>query len=731
MANNGWVGEEDIGIPAKGFFTIVFSAAGYAGLCGIIHIILSKINTGKKPVSTLDSLKDKILKSKQFWYRFAFVILAAAVGGNYIAETCGGSDGAFCSNWHLMYWYCLVLVVTANISLKPHEFYLGEGVSFSDTFKFYFLNKPLPTEEETEKMVRSKYFTQEDGTTASEGIGFWTLMPSVFITWIFAKSIRNSSVLGARFGMLGGLAYCSWYLSFFSSGIVCYFLRTKYGFKSLPTAIATNYGQFACFCFELCVLFRIFNETWSNATVIGLFYGEAGSSRYWGAAWFSVLVPAAYVIMGGMRSSLFSDVFQAALAVLFLVVVLGTIASDKDFSSNTDAFSYSPTTLWGVDGWQPGFWAYTVAGCVGGIISYPWFDPVLTDRAFIGKPKTMLLSFLVGGTVAMIFIFFYAVIGVYGAWAKEKYVADCGCAGGIATAASASCPTDFNPCSHLTGSLGEASDVAWLLGHRTYRGAEVFVNLVMITASVSTLDSTFTSASKLISLEFCGWLKLKGDTRDFVGPLRPVDLHYIGEYHMIVARIFVAVLALVGTAFLGYEKDAMKATTVAGMSIMGIGAPIWWMTIWRTKTETRKGWRQAPLAFIVPFIVGWVIGISYYVQGVDNTERKSVCAKMVNATADCVTSMQGWTYNLNIGTYTNGAGAETQNAYGRYLGVMLLGHGIVVVLFFIFFAFHQVVQIPGFECPEVELVKEEFPKIEEVRLKDATAEVATITTVSC
>jgi len=197
-------------------------------------------------------------------------------------------------------------------------------------------------------------------------------------------------------------------------------------------------------------------------------------------------------------------------------------------------------------------------------------------------------------------------------------------------------------------------------------------------------------------------------------------VHYIGEYHMILARIFIVVLAFIGTAFLGYEKDAMKATTVAGMSIMGIGAPIWFMTIWRTKSESRKGWRQAPLAFIVPFIVGWIIGISYYVNGENNTDRKEYCATLTNSTADCVTSEQGWTYSLNVGTYTNSAGAEVQNAYGRYLGTMLLGHSIVIALFFIFFAFHQLVQIPGFECPEVLPVKEDelaiMPKGEDKKM---------------
>jgi len=676
-----WVGKDgEIGIPAGSLFIAIFTLAGYALICGAVHVVLKKMNPeGEKPTVD-DSLLKKLLRTPQFFYRLIFFVVACVIGYLQIQDTC--EEGRHCDNWHLIYWYSLVFVVTANVSNRPYEFYLGEGVSMTDLLKFYLRSKALPTEEDLEQRVRDKYLNAStNDETTDAGIGFWTLMPSAFITWIFAKSIRNSAVLGARFGVLGGLAYDSWYLSFFSSAIVCYVLRTRYNFKSLPTAIFKNYGSVAVICFQLAVLFRLFNEVWSNSAVIGSFYGSTGSDRYWGATWFSVAIPAGYVLMGGMRVSLFSDVFQAALAVLFLAVILGFIASDEDFSKDTNAFEYSPgEQIYGVDGWQPGWWAYTAAGVLGGSVSYPWFDPVLTDRAFLGRPKTMLKSFFVGGFLAMCFIFFYAVIGVYGVWLEEKYSADCGCDSGVALAATSACPTDWNPCEFLAGTRGEASDVAAILGQRTYRGVEVFVNLVMITASLSTLDSTFTSAAKLVSLEFCGWLQLEGDTRPALGPLRPVDIDHIGHQHITVARAFIVFLMFVGNSFLGMETDAMKATTIAGMAVMGLGFPIWWMTIWRTKKESRRGWRKAPLAFVVPFAVGWFFGLSYYFQGKESSEYPE--------------REKGWTYDLNVaGSYTKNNGEEADYAYGRYLGTMLLGHLICLGSFLFFFAFHQVVPL--------------------------------------
>ena len=47
-------------------------------------------------------------------------------------------------------------------------------------------------------------------------------------------------------------------------------------------------------------------------------------------------------------------------------------------------------------------------------MSYPFFDPVLTDRAFLAKPSTMLGAFLLGGFVAALFIFFFGFVGIYG-----------------------------------------------------------------------------------------------------------------------------------------------------------------------------------------------------------------------------------------------------------------------------------------------------------------------------
>mmetsp|Transcript_42086 Transcript_42086/g.91722 ORF Transcript_42086/g.91722 Transcript_42086/m.91722 type:complete len:725 (-) Transcript_42086:243-2417(-) len=650
-----WILATDVGLPAVQLFNIIYGVLFYLMLCSLIHVIFMQNKISAALAS--DKFAMRVLKSRQFWYRATFFTLAAIWGTFNLERSCRScylelEDS--CGNWRLMFWYGLVLVISSNVSTRPFEFYLGEGVSFVQTLRFYLKGTPTPTTGELESVV-------SHGKQVQEGnVGFWTLMPSVFITWIFAKSIFNSATLGGMYGIKGGVAYASWYVSFFTAGIVCYLLRTRYGFSSMASAVFKNYGALGIFCYMFCLLFRLFNEIWSNATVIGSFYGVSGSSGYWGACWFSTLVPAVYVLMGGMRASLFSDVFQAAFAVLFLIVVLGTIGSDKTFSDTTDAISYLPAGGWYDDGWYACF----LGGLLQGVVSYPFFDAVLIDRGFLGTPKTMLLSFTVGGSVAALFIILYSVIGIYGTFYHEYFQGVCGCSGGLATLSGTSCPTDWNPCSRISSSNGDSAFAAWVLGHRTFSAVEVFVNFIMITASMSTLDSTFTSFSKLVALDFGGWLKLSGDNRSFLGPINPQDLEHIGERHMQLSRCAIVVLGLLGVSFLGTEKDAMQATSAAGTMVMGIGAPIWMMTIWRTKTANRKGWVQAPLAFAAPFIVGFIFGYLYYNDG---------------------KAGEGPTYD----DFMVGSKDGRNFYYSRFLGTNLIGHAICIAVFVVCFLFHQ------------------------------------------
>lgn len=70
-------------------------------------------------------------------------------------------------------------------------------------------------------------------------------MMSIFISWIFAKSVTNAADLGASFGIVGGLAYATYWLSIPLAGIVIYRLRTREGATGMVPFLIGKYGRAA------------------------------------------------------------------------------------------------------------------------------------------------------------------------------------------------------------------------------------------------------------------------------------------------------------------------------------------------------------------------------------------------------------------------------------------------------------------------------------------------------
>lgn len=127
--------------------------------------------------------------------------------------------------WQWMLLFFLLFGATTFFTNSPAKFFSG-GREFSST--------------------ESKEFTATTSTTTT----FWTLTLSSFITWVFAKSVYNSSTLGAEFGWVGPLAYACYYVSFLSAASVIYQHRLA-GFSSLPEVIHVKYGSLATVGFLL------------------------------------------------------------------------------------------------------------------------------------------------------------------------------------------------------------------------------------------------------------------------------------------------------------------------------------------------------------------------------------------------------------------------------------------------------------------------------------------------
>jgi hypothetical protein len=98
------------------------------------------------------------------------------------------------------------------------------------------------------------------------------------------------------------------------------------------------------------------------------------------------------------------------LLLIALLIVVGIKADALDTGKNLFTWNSRPSV-------QPfsleGGLDLALTGLLQGCLSYGFFDAVLVDRAFLAKPSMMLRSFLLGGTVAAIFIFVSTLITTY------------------------------------------------------------------------------------------------------------------------------------------------------------------------------------------------------------------------------------------------------------------------------------------------------------------------------
>lgn len=282
--------------------------------------------------------------------------------------------------------------------------------------------------------------------------GVLMLASSLVISWIFAKSITNAANLGLAFGIVGGLAYAVYYLSFIVAGVVIYRLRSQGGYRSLHHFLSSRFGRGAVVVFSLLVGIRLFNEVWSNTMVIGSYFGPIGSQAYYGSIVAFTALTLAYTLKGGLRSSLLTDAIQMALFGLLLFVVLGMIVP----RTAGGPAAYLSTGEWS---WAGGLNLMLAAFIQ--VFSYPFHDSVMTDRGFISHPRTTLRSFLIAAPVGVLCIVLFSVVGIY---------------------------------AQMEGMEGQAAvEVSKALGV----GAMLVVNFIMITSAASTLDSAFSSAAKL------------------------------------------------------------------------------------------------------------------------------------------------------------------------------------------------------------------------------------------
>lgn len=386
--------------------------------------------------------------------------------------------------------------------------------------------------------------------------GLFLLTSSLVISWIFAKSITNAANLGLAFGFVGSIAYAIYYLSFIVGGIVIYKLRTKGGFSSIHHFLENKYGRGAVIVFSILIGLRLFNEVWSNTMVIGSYFGEAGSTHYYLAILVFTALTLAYTLKGGLRSSLLTDAIQMVFFGVLLFILLGLILPDE--GAHFSEYIYSGK-------WEMAAGVNLLLAAFLQVFSYPFHDPVLTDRGFISPPKITLKSYFMAAFIGFICIVLFSFVGIY---------------------------------ARFKGLEGQAAvEVSKLLGV----GAMLAMNFIMVTSAASTLDSTFSSFSKLAV----------------------VDLGNKKTMTVKKGRMVMTALVIIGTLPVFFNPEILSATTVSGTMVMGL-APVF--IFWKIKAPK---W-----SFHFPVWLGVFLGIvlaaGYFPETLIFTEGKYADLLWVN-----------------------------------------------------------------------------------------------------
>lgn len=371
----------------------------------------------------------------------------------------------------------------------------------------------------------------------------WALMASLFIIWIMAKSVTNAANLGAAYGLVGGLAYATYWLSIPYAGFLIYRLRIREGAITLVSYLEQKYGCLAAGTFSAAIGIRLYNEIWSNTSVVGGYFGRPGETSFVLAASVFTVFVVLYTIKGGLRTSIVTDVIQAVVFAFFLAVVLLFVMPHHDVWTLMTAGSF--TLRSGLD---------LVFVALVQVLSYPFHDPILTDRGFITEPHGMRRAYVGAGLFGFLGILLFSLVGVH-AYLDHLTVS-----------------------SNVPAVVGQAFGIAGLF----------VMTVIMINSAGSTIDSTLSSMAKLVGLDLPALASR---------PLQPSRAVTVGIVSMIV-------LALVGSIPMVLGTDILKATTISGTMVMGL-APIFLFGRWV---------QYSPWSFHLSFWTGLLIGALHVVD---------------------------------------------------------------------------------------------------------------------
>jgi len=245
--------------------------------------------------------------------------------------------------------------------------------------------------------------------------GLWTLILSQVTTWIFARSLMNSAILGYFYGIAGVLAYSAYYLSFLTGAYIIGRMRRDH-VGSVQDWLGDHFDVLGHWTYNAVIALRLLSEVFSNLIVVGLIF-VAAFPDVANVGTISIIALAIvgliYSTMGGLRASLRTDVLQMMIFLIVFAVAFVIMVISPDFSVAT------VLSAEGAAGARPGWVLLAVAFLQ--VFSYPVHDPVMMDRGFIASPERTKQSFIGAFVLSTLCIFGFGLFGIQAHVLGQEY----------------------------------------------------------------------------------------------------------------------------------------------------------------------------------------------------------------------------------------------------------------------------------------------------------------------
>ena len=370
---------------------------------------------------------------------------------------------------------------------------------------------------------------------------------SLVTTWIFSRSLLTAAVLAYYYGLPGALAYTAYYFSFLTGGYFLINLRKKFKVNSLIEFFNQEYGIIGKFTFSFIITIRLISEIFANLIVIGLIFGQEGGLEYNVSIFLIMLLAFSYSFLGGFRNSIKTDFFQMTIfLILLLVLLIGVLFSNTVIDNNLILAKLNDIS-------NPAYALILVALLQ--VWSYPIHDPVMMDRGFVCNKNKTKKSFFLAFLLSSFCIFLFSLLGL---------------------------------CLAENALYGNTFIEAIKVNFNSYLSYIIFSLLII--SAISTLDSTLSSAAKLIV----------------------IDLAFFPQtiFH---GRVVMFIFTILGLVFIFFNtKDLFTAVAVSGTAATFLTTTFILRIIFDI--------RVSKLSLIISFITSILGAIIYYLesQGLNN-----------------------------------------------------------------------------------------------------------------